>query len=164
MTAPDSAAMKPSRLLPCPMYAKPVNGPILVTWKGDYGVWSAQVHCLDCRLTIERSSLRSESDAEAAMLKHWNTRAIPASPAEKASTPSPARGAEVTSKAKAPEVKRDDNRCARCGWPLASTAALGCVRGNCSYRPEPPLARHQFYDAERWDREVCEATGTGARP
>lgn len=50
---------------------------------------------------------------------------------------------------------KDDNRCARCGWTLRSRAKDGCVRGNCSYRPEPPLMRHQFYDLQRWDREIA---------
>lgn len=52
-------------------------------------------------------------------------------------------------------AKLDDNRCARCGWTLAKDAKDGCVRGNCSYRPEPPLTRDRFYDAKRWDREIA---------
>jgi hypothetical protein len=28
-------------------------------------------------------------------------------------------------------------RCSVCSWPLAATAAEGCVEGNCSMRPVP---------------------------
>lgn len=47
----------------------------------------------------------------------------------------------------------DENRCAICGWPLAASINNGCVRGNCSYRPEPPLTPEQYYDVERASRE-----------
>ena len=30
-------------------------------------------------------------------------------------------------------------RCERCGWPLARSVAEGCVQGNCSERPLPPI-------------------------
>lgn len=38
----------------------------------------------------------------------------------------------------------DSGRCMACGWPLESSAARGCVLGNCSFRPqsdEQPYAR-----------------------
>jgi len=36
---------------------------------------------------------------------------------------------------RAAEAERvDETRCERCGWPLAESAARGCVPGNCSYR------------------------------
>lgn len=35
----------------------------------------------------------------------------------------------------APPRDRED-RCRRCGWPLAKSIREGCVPGNCSYRPE----------------------------
>lgn len=40
-------------------------------------------------------------------------------------------------------------RCAVCGWPLTTEAALGCTRGNCSMRPLPAHP----YDPERAIRE-----------
>lgn len=30
----------------------------------------------------------------------------------------------------------DAGRCMACGWPLESSAARGCVLGNCSFRPQ----------------------------
>lgn len=32
-------------------------------------------------------------------------------------------------------------RCIICGWPLKEDAALGCVEGDCSYRPNDPAER-----------------------
>lgn len=53
----------------------------------------------------------------------------------------------------APRDARDENRCALCGWPLAVNAKDGCVRGNCGYRPEPPLTPDHYYDIDRASRE-----------
>ena len=36
-----------------------------------------------------------------------------------------------------PEFPKD--RCRVCGWPLAASAAEGCVPGNCSMRPAPAV-------------------------
>jgi len=33
----------------------------------------------------------------------------------------------------------EGERCERCGWPLAESPADGCVPGNCSERPLPPV-------------------------
>ena len=60
-------------MIPCPFCSKPDKGPVLTTWKGDWGTWSAQAHCLDCRVTIEHSAF-TEKEAEAALLGHWNAR------------------------------------------------------------------------------------------
>lgn len=30
----------------------------------------------------------------------------------------------------------DESRCEVCDWPLADSPEKGCVKGNCSYRPE----------------------------
>jgi|ERR1700733_552615 len=35
----------------------------------------------------------------------------------------------------------DRPRCRVCGWPLASTAAQGCVDGNCCERPRRPCPK-----------------------
>lgn len=33
----------------------------------------------------------------------------------------------------------EKERCDRCGWPLENDPKKGCVKGNCSQRPLPPL-------------------------
>lgn len=43
----------------------------------------------------------------------------------------------------------DDQRCAVCGWTLAVSRAVGCVRGNCSMRPRPA----RLYDPVRAEME-----------
>lgn len=32
-----------------------------------------------------------------------------------------------------------EGRCERCGWPLYTSVEKGCVPGNCSMRPLPPI-------------------------
>jgi hypothetical protein len=50
-------------------------------------------------------------------------------------------------------------RCERCGWPLADNPKEGCIPGNCSMRPLPPL---RFFPEplpsyqERVDNKDCE--------
>lgn len=46
-----------------------------------------------------------------------------------------------------------DDRCAVCGWTLATSAEAGCVRGNCSMRPRP----ERLYAPERAVREALAA-------
>ena len=57
----------------------------------------------------------------------------------------------------APPRDRED-RCPRCGWPLAKSIREGCVPGNCSYRPKE--------GSEEWkrmrDREADTATARTA--
>ena len=38
----------------------------------------------------------------------------------------------------------DEYRCAICSWPLAATAKAGCVRGNCSYRPDSEYEKQRL--------------------
>ena len=52
---------------------------------------------------------------------------------------------------------REDNRCARCGWPLGENLE-SCSRGNCQMRPLPET----YYDRERWEREHRPATPASA--
>ena len=58
-----------------------------------------------------------------------------------------------------PDVKRDEYRCALCGWTLAATAKEGCVRGNCSLRPLPD----RFYDPARARAEYSPHLDNDAR-
>ena len=52
-------------------------------------------------------------------------------------------------KEEAPRDILDPNRCAVCGWPLATSREEGCVSGSCSLRPRP----ERLYDSERALRE-----------
>lgn len=36
-----------------------------------------------------------------------------------------------------------NNRCVICGWTLATYGNNGCIRGNCSYRPEAGSAEYE---------------------
>ena len=49
----------------------------------------------------------------------------------------------------APRDILDPNRCAVCGWLLATSREEGCVSGSCSLRPRP----ERLYDSERAWRE-----------
>ncbi len=40
-----------------------------------------------------------------------------------------------------PAPRLDPSRCNRCGWPLKADIMDGCVEGNCSLRPLPPVRR-----------------------
>lgn len=40
-----------------------------------------------------------------------------------------------------PAPRLDPTRCPRCGWALVEDPRDGCVEGNCSLRPLPPLRR-----------------------
>ena len=60
-------------------------------------------------------------------------------------------------KEEAPRDILDPNRCAVCGWPLATTREEGCVSGSCSLRPRP----ERLYDSERAWREHQEMVVRG---
>ena len=60
-------------------------------------------------------------------------------------------------KEEAPRDVLDPNRCAVCGWSLATSREEGCVRGNCSLRPRP----ERLYDSERAWREHQEMIAKG---
>ena len=48
---------------------------------------------------------------------------------------------------------KDNDRCAICGWTISPSAGSGCIRGNCSLRPFPPVEK--FYDRNRAADEYC---------
>lgn len=43
--------------------------------------------------------------------------------------------------------QQPEERCERCGWPLAKTRSAGCVKGDCSQRPLPPQPEGTGKDA-----------------
>jgi hypothetical protein len=81
-------------------------------------MWSAQAHCLDCRLTVEHSAF-TEGEAQAALLKHWNTR------------PASATAVEVTEEQVHAMVLADDMQTGheRCRHMLRAALAAGLGNG-----------------------------------
>jgi hypothetical protein len=59
----------------------------------------------------------------------------------------------------------DTRRCAICAWPLAKDGLVsqGCVRGNCSFRGEPPIRPEQRYAPARAEIEACAGCAKVAR-
>lgn len=70
--ADDTAPLKA-----CPFCPSPEHAPNESTWQGDYGFWTAQIHCIICRVTTEHSA-HTEAEAVESAHRHWNTRAAPA--------------------------------------------------------------------------------------
>lgn len=83
------------------------------------------------------------------------------------STPSYDEAHAILADAAAPsEPPVDDvGRCAICAWPLAKDGLVsqGCVRGNCSFRGEPPIHPTQRYAPARAEIEAA-ALRAGVKP
>lgn len=95
---------------------------------------------------------------------------------ESAFTPPPANPAAQPESAKCPHgwpiednhccasnraAPKPSEKCERCGWPLEDDVKKGCVKGNCSQRPLPPL-RSKAAPSDACPR--CEECGRSVHP
>jgi len=50
-----------------------------------------------------------------------------------------------------------NKRCIICGWSLAKSTELGCVEGDCSYRPGDPAEQRQVSERRELVKRATEA-------